>query len=79
MRRVGRLLSNFFLPLVGFLFFGSTVIGAIRNYSPVPFWDMWDGYIGFYERISNGHWEAWWERHMEHRLVFSRVFFWLES
>ena len=74
------LLTKTFLPIVAFLFCVSTVIGAIRNYSPVPFKDMWDRdcYIDFYEQVSNGYWRAWWAQVNEHRPVFSRVFFWLD-
>jgi hypothetical protein len=50
----------------------------MRNYSPVPHWDMWDGYIAFYQRVSDGDWRAWWVGHNEHRMVFSRIVFWLD-
>ena len=60
------------LPIVAFLFCVSTVIGAIRNYSPVPFKDMWDRdcYIDFYQQVSNGYWAALWAHVNEHRPVF---------
>jgi len=32
-------------------------------YSPIPVWDMWNGYLGFYENVSAGDWSAWWGLH----------------
>jgi hypothetical protein len=77
-RRLRSFLEKSILPLTALFFVFSTVVGAIRNYSPVPFWDMWDGYIGFYEQLSKGHMEMWWAPHNEHRILFSRLFFWLD-
>lgn len=54
------------------------IIGGIKNYSPVPFWDMWDGYLAFFTRISHGDWSAWWAQHNEHRIVLSRILFWVD-
>jgi hypothetical protein len=78
MLRVCRLLCSSVLWLVAPFFVLSTIYGAIRNYSPVPYWDMWDGYIGFYERVSAGDWRAWLIAHNQHRMIFSRLFFWLD-
>jgi hypothetical protein len=78
MRWIHSIFEKPFLPLMGLFFVVSTVVGAIRNYSPVPFWDMWDGYIGFYQQASRGIWQVWWAPHMEHRILFSRIFFWLD-
>ena len=47
----------------------STFYGAIRKYSPVPYWNMWDGYIGFYDRVSAGDWRSWLIAHNEHRMI----------
>jgi hypothetical protein len=77
-RRLCNFLEKSILPLTAIFFVFSTVVGAIRNYSPVPFWDMWDGYIGFYEQLSKGKVEMWWAPHNEHRILFSRLFFWLD-
>ncbi|MES2823707.1 MAG: hypothetical protein V4732_08905 [Pseudomonadota bacterium] len=56
----------------------SSLIGGINYYTPVPFWDMWDGYLGFYNNVLNGHQEAWWAQHNEHRIVLSRILFWVD-
>jgi hypothetical protein len=54
------------------------IIGAFRSYSPVPYWDMWDGYIQFYVRVLNSDWSVWWAQHNEHRIFLARLFFWLD-
>ncbi len=64
--------------LFALIFVTLAIYGAFRNYSPIPFWDMWDGYLGFYDKISSGDWFAWWSQHNEHRIVLSRILFWLD-
>jgi len=63
---------------VAVTFVALAVIGGIRNYSPVPYWDMWDGYLAFYTRITHGDWTAWWAQHNEHRIVLSHILFWID-
>ncbi|MET1079733.1 MAG: hypothetical protein ABWY06_17115 [Pseudomonas sp.] len=53
------------------------MVGTWNNFSPVPFWDMWNGYLEFYLRSAQG-WAPWWELHNEHRLVLPKALFWLE-
>lgn len=60
------------------LMLGLAVIGAIKSYSPVPYWDMWDGYLRFYTSVSEGDFGAWWAQHNEHRIVLSRILFWID-
>lgn len=45
-------------------------------FSPVPYWDMWDGYLDFYSKVQMGNYAAWWAPHNEHRIVLSKLFFW---
>jgi hypothetical protein len=52
--------------------------GVVRVYSPVPFWDMWDGYIDFFMRAREGGLTPWLGPHGEHRLVLSRPFFYAD-
>src|SRR6516225_749926 len=47
-------------------------------YSPIPVWDMWNGYLGFYERVSAGDWSAWWGLHYVHRIFLSHLLFWVD-
>ncbi len=70
--------KNLWFSLAALLFIGLAVVGGVRSYSPVPFWDMWDGYLGFYAKVSDGNWAAWWSQHNEHRIVLARLFFWLD-
>ncbi|MFT3802269.1 MAG: hypothetical protein QM766_13740 [Burkholderiaceae bacterium] len=50
----------------------TTVIGGIRHYSPVPFWDFW-GVFPFYEAVKAGDLGVWWAAHNEHRPVLARL------
>lgn len=59
-------------------FFSLAVIGAFHSYSPVPYWDMWDGYLDFYVKASSGDWSAWWSQHNEHRILLSKILFWID-
>lgn len=59
-------------------FFGLAIFGGIQNYSPVPYWDMWDGYINFFVKVSEGDWSVWWAQHNEHRILLARLLFWLD-
>lgn len=60
------------------IFFTLAVAGGIRNFSPVPYWDMWGGTLGFFIAHSDGDSSIWWSLHNEHRIVLSRVLFWLD-
>lgn len=66
------------ISVLAALFISLAVFGGYQAYTPVPFWDMWDGYLGFYVQVVNGEWGAWWAQHNEHRIVLSRLFFWLD-
>ena len=67
------------LPYAAFILFAALLATAlVRHYSDVPFWDMWDGYLGFYNRVLNGDLTAWWYQHNEHRIVLSRILFWMD-
>jgi hypothetical protein len=63
------------LLLLGVLTALTTVYGVIRHFSPVPLADQWDGNIGFYIRAAQHPLAAFFEQHNEHRLIFSRIFF----
>jgi hypothetical protein len=52
------------------------ILGSIINYSPVPYNDMWSGYLQFYTEATNGDVSAWWAQHNEHRIILSRILFW---
>lgn len=54
------------------------ITGTARMYTPVPFWDMWGATLGFYMAINDGASWLWWAQHNEHRIVLSRLLFWLD-
>jgi hypothetical protein len=55
-----------------------SIIGGFQNYSPVPFWDSWGGYLNFFVKISDGDYFKWLSQHNEHRIVLSRILFWAD-
>jgi hypothetical protein len=69
---------RWFPALLALVLVGLAVAGGIKNYSSVPYWDMWDGYLDFFMRVSNGDWSAWWGQHNEHRIVLARLLFWMD-
>jgi hypothetical protein len=54
------------------------IAGGIKAFSGIPFWDMWNGHLGFFSKVMNGEQAAWWIQHNEHRIVLSRALFWLD-
>ncbi|WP_281663876.1 hypothetical protein [Paraburkholderia fungorum] len=56
----------------------TSIYGGYHFYSPIPYWDQWDGQIGFYRRLGEHPFAAIWGQHMEHRIVFSRLLFWID-
>ncbi|WP_322103460.1 hypothetical protein [Paraburkholderia sp. J41] len=56
----------------------TSVYGGYHHFSSIPFGDQWDGEIGFYQKLQDGDYRAFWTQHMEHRIVFSRILFWLD-
>lgn len=56
----------------------TTLIGMVNSYTPVPYWDMWGGTLGFYIAHRDGDTSIWWSQHNEHRIVLSRILFWLD-
>ncbi|QBG87097.1 hypothetical protein EYC54_04160 [Xanthomonas oryzae] len=53
------------------------IVGGVRGYSPVPFWDMWDGTLGFYMHQQTDI-SAWWAQHNEHRIILARILFFID-
>jgi hypothetical protein len=39
---------------------------------------MWAGYLNFYTQIATGHYSEWWAQHNEHRIILSKIFFWID-
>ncbi|MBV8702086.1 MAG: hypothetical protein JO118_00105 [Acetobacteraceae bacterium] len=53
----------------------TTCAGIVLNYSPVPFGDQWDGYLGKYIQLRLDFWDALWAPLNEHRQVLARLVF----
>lgn len=51
---------------------------SIRAFNPLPYWDMWDGYLGFWFRLQDGDSSIWWLPHNEHRIPIAKAFFWAD-
>ncbi len=48
------------LGFCAFFYIISAIIGTVNNYTPVPLWDMWSGYLVFFTdaakiQQSGGH------------------------
>lgn len=69
----------FFSMAVFFLMFVLAIVGGWKNYTAIPFWDMWDGTIEFLLKVRAGDYGVWWEQHNEHRILLARIIFWLDS
>ena len=78
MSQAFRLARNCLLPIVGSSFAVMAIIGAVRNHSPVPLGDMWDGYLQFYIDLTKGYTWEWYGAGNEHRFILSRILFWLD-
>lgn len=63
---------------IALYFFVTVVIGIFLSYTSVPILDMWDSTVGFYLALQNGNTSIWWAPHNEHRIVLSRLLFWLD-
>jgi hypothetical protein len=55
-----------------------TLLGAVLWFSPVPFWDMWDGALKFYYGIVDKNYSLWFAQHNEHKIFLSRLLFYIE-
>ena len=78
MKNLPTLSVNRLFQVAAGLFVLLALVGVIRAYSPVPYADEWDGFLGFYLRLQDGDWTAWWAQHNEHRLVLARAVFWID-
>ncbi len=67
------------LLLLGMAVFASTVYGVVHYFSPLPYSDQWLGALGFLRQLAEGDYWAWWDQHMEHRIVLARTLFWIDA
>jgi len=69
---------TYYLYAFAYIYVSTVVIGIFNNYSAVPYWDMWSGYLEFYTKVQSGDWYAWIAQHNEHRIFLSRILFWFD-
>tara|TARA_R110002049_G_scaffold220578_2_gene392121 strand:+ start:5145 stop:7244 length:2100 start_codon:yes stop_codon:yes gene_type:complete len=69
---------NLYITIISVIVFLTTLWGVYSHFSPVPYWDMWDGYLGFFLKASKGNRSIWIAQHNEHRILLSRLLFWLD-
>ncbi|WP_153013305.1 hypothetical protein [Aquitalea pelogenes] len=55
------------------------IVGGVRNYSAIPYWDMWGGVVGFLLKVKEGDHSIWWSLFNEHRIVLARIVFYIDS
>ena len=72
-------LAKLFSAVVALLFVLLCALGILNNYTPVPFWDMWGGNVMFYTRLLDGDLGAWWEQHVSHRVLLTKVLFFADN
>ncbi|MCA0202569.1 MAG: hypothetical protein LCH56_17375 [Proteobacteria bacterium] len=66
------------LWLAALFFAGSTAVGMVRFYSPVPFWDMWGTYLYAYMAYLDGTWRNLFAQTNEHKVWLSNILFFLD-
>jgi len=67
--------SLYFFPL---LFLWAMVYYTYNNYSPVPFWDSWDGFVQAGKQITDGDWSFLFNLHNQHRILLSKLLYLLD-
>jgi len=79
MARIGVLgYAGMVMAVLAFVFIALAIVGGVRQYLPVSYWDMWQGYVGFLTQSDLSTWQAWWGQHNEHRILISRLSFWVD-
>jgi len=64
--------------LIPLWFSVTTVYALFAYYSPVPYWDMWNGYLEFYLKVLHGDFSVWFAQHNEHKILISRLLFFVD-
>ncbi len=77
-RRNARHYASYAALLLSLVFVALAILGGVRQYLPIPFWDMWGGYVGFMTGDDLSTWQAWWRLHNEHRILLTRLLFWVD-
>jgi hypothetical protein len=65
--------------MVGFSFLALACLGIFNNYTPVPFWDMWERVVFFGSRVADNDLSAFLEPHNNHRIFLSNLLFYIDQ
>ena len=68
-------LVNLIFPI---LYFGILVRVIMTNYSNVPYWDEWDSRLIMNPKLGDLTAGTLWQQHNEHRIVWSKILFYLD-
>ena len=60
------------------IFASFSIIGVVRVYSPIPAFDDWGDYLGFYADLLDGKYSAWFALYSGHRPILPRALMWLD-
>ncbi|MGE3332597.1 MAG: hypothetical protein AB7I36_03065 [Rhodospirillaceae bacterium] len=67
------------LCAIPFVYFGLLLVGVVRAYTPVPTHDMWEGaLLSYFRALQNGFFHETFTFWNEHRIVLSKLLFWLD-
>lgn len=66
------------LSSVGLMHLALLVRRMVTDYSGALFWDEWDARLAMNVPVQNLNWSLFWEQHNEHRIVFSKILFYLD-
>ncbi len=70
-----KILDKLFL-FIAVIFAVLAAIGTYQHYTPIPFGDMWGGYIGGV--VASENLLDWAGQHNEHRILLSRILFFID-
>lgn len=63
------------LYLVVWAYLFTLILGGFKFYSPVPFWDMWNGGLEWHLDFAKNGFTSLFSQHNEHRIVLTRFLF----
>ena len=71
-------LVHILFVLLAVLQFTLLIRRMLSDYSATLYWDEWDSRLSMNLPFKDLQWELFWKPHNEHRLVISKLFFWLD-
>ena len=74
----GRKLLYLITLLMPLIYLGILIKVVIANYSNVPYWDEWDSRLIMNPKLGHITLSTFWQQHNEHRIVLSKILFFLD-